>query len=475
MVYSAMPTPAILAATDLETITAFAGLPAETYTWLLAQGEGRGYAAGEPIVEPGSPADYLMAIVRGGMQFFGVRSGQREPVFRAEAGGVSGVLPYSRLRVIQGQGVAVGATTLYLLHRDHFPALERECPELVQRLVAVMSDRARDEVRNQERDDKLRALGKLSAGLAHELNNPAAAIARAAQALALRTAARPNLLLDLLRAAPDPAALAALTALAVPAPGAAGGSWSALENSDREDELADWLATQGSPDGYRLASGLLAAGLSWERLATVTDSLPPAARPAALAWLEGQLVTAQLIHDVQEAGQRISKLVQDVKTYSHMDRDAGRDLLDVAAGLDSTLNMLGYVLRQKNVRLTRAYAPDLPPVRGQVSSLNQVWTNLIDNALDALPAQGGELTLRTSTEGGFVRVFIIDNGTGIPADVLPHIFEPFYTTKPPGDGSGMGLEIAQRIIRQHGGRLEVHSVPGRTEFCAWLPVAEGGQ
>ena len=468
-----MPTPASLTSADLETITAFAGLPAATHAWLLAQGEGRHYAAGETIVEPGSPAELFMAIVRGGMQFFGVRNGQREPVFRAEAGGVSGVLPYSRLRTIQGQGVAVGETTLYVLHREQFPALEQVSPELVQRLVAVMSDRAREEVRNQERDDKLRALGKLSAGLAHELNNPAAAIARAAQTLAVRTAARPRLLLDLLKACPDPAALAAFTALAVPAPAAAPTGQSALENADREDELADWLETQGSPESYRLAAGLLAAGLSPEKLAPATAALPAEARPAALAWLEAQLVSAQLIDDVQEAGQRISKLVQDVKTYSHMDRDAGRDLLDVAPGLDSTLNMLGHVVRQKNVHLMRDYAADLPQIRGQVSSLNQVWTNLIDNALDALPAQGGELTLRTAREGEFVRVFIIDNGPGIPADVLPHIFEPFYTTKPPGEGSGLGLEIAQRIIRQHGGRLEVHSEPGRTEFCAWLPVAVG--
>ena len=167
---------------------------------------------------------------------------------------------------------------------------------------------------------------------------------------------------------------------------------------------------------------------------------------------------------------RISTLVDNVKTYSHMDRGSDMAALDVVAGLESTVNMFSYQLRSKNINLVRDYAPALPKVCGQVSSLNQVWTNLIDNALDVLP-EGGTITLRTHQEGSFVRVFIIDNGPGIPTDVLPRIFEPFFTTKQAGDGTGLGLDIAQRTIRNHNGRLEVQSRPGYTEFCAWLPVA----
>ena len=463
----------VLTPADLATVTAFAGLPSEALAWLLAHGEPRAFASGESIIEPGASADFLMAVVRGGVQFFATKGSQREPIFRVETGQVTGVLPYSRLRIVNNQGVAVGDTLLYLLHRDQFPALEQASPELVQRLVAIMNDRSRDQVRAQERDDKLRALGKLSAGLAHELNNPAAAIARAAQALAERAASQPKLLQHLLELSPNPAALCAFTALAapLPPPDPPASPLSALARSEREDELADWLTGQGVTDGYRLAPGLLEMGLNEKTLAAAAEVLPLAARPAAFAWLESQQTSLQLIREVQEAGSRISKLVADVKTYSHMDRAGGFELLDVTAGLDSTLNMLGFQLRQKNVRLTRDYAPDLPQIRGQVSSLNQVWTNLLDNAIDALPAQGGEITLRTRREGDFVRVWLLDNGSGIPADVLPHIFEPFYTTKQAGDGSGLGLDIAQRIIKQHDGQLEVHSEPGRTEFCAWLPVA----
>jgi signal transduction histidine kinase len=460
-----------LAPTDLAGITAFAGLPADTIAWLLAHGEGRSYAAGETIFEPGAPAEYMTAVLRGGIQFYMVQGAQRDPVFRVEAGQVSGVLPYSRLRIIAGQGAAAGDTLLYVLHRDHFPALEAASPELVQRLVAIMNDRSRDQVRAQERDDKLRALGKLSAGLAHELNNPAAAIARAAEALGKRAAAKPALFVELVGHCPSPEAMLSLTALA--GPGTPPAPLSALARADAEDDLATWLETQGVADGYCLAPVFLEAGLTPEALAATAALLPPAARPAAFAWLEGQLTTMQLVHDVQEAGGRISQLVADVKTYSHMDRAGGFEPLDVTAGLDSTVNMLGYQLRQKNIRLVRDYAPDLPRISGQVGSLNQVWTNLLDNAIDALPAQGGEITLRTRREGDFVRVFLTDNGSGIPADVLAHIFEPFYTTKQAGDGSGLGLDIAQQIVRQHNGRLEVHSVPGHTEFCAWLPVMGG--
>lgn len=465
--YCPMPIPTVLTPTDLAPVAAFAGLPPSTVAWLLAHGEGRAYAVGETIFQPGAPAHFMTAVLRGAVQFYAVKGSQRDPIFRVETGRVSGVLPYSRLRIIVGEGVAVGETLLYLLHRDQFPALEDRSPELVQRLVTIMNDRSRDQVRTQERDDKLRALGKLSAGLAHELNNPAAAIARAAEALAKRAAAKPALFVELAGHCPSPEAMRSLTGLAVAGSAA---PLSALARADAEDALATWLEAQGAADGYCLAPTYLEAGLTTEALAATAALLPPAARPAAFAWLEGQLTTMQLVRDVQEAGGRISKLVADVKTYSHMDRAGGFEPLNVTAGLESTLNILGFLLRQKNIKVSREYEADLPRIQGQVSSLNQVWTNLLDNAIDALPAQGGEITLRTLWEGDFVRVFLADNGPGIPPDVLPHIFEPFYTTKQAGDGSGLGLDIAQQIIRQHDGRLEVQSRPGRTEFCAWLPV-----
>jgi signal transduction histidine kinase len=452
----------------LNRVSAFQDLPAPVLAWLSETGALHRYAPGETVVSAGETADRLLAVVSGAMQYYRPEGG--EPVFRAEAGSVSGVLPYSRLQVFKGRGVAEGDTVLYSLPRRDFTALEQVSNELVQRLVSIMNDRAREETRGQERDDKLRALGKLAAGLSHELNNPAAAIGRAAAGLADTLAAKPLLLQALLATCPPAEAVAALAALAT-WPSTPPPALSALECADLEDELADWLEDQGCPDGYALAPTLREAGLSPAALGPMAAQLPAPARPPALAWLTGQLAALRLARDIHEASQRISQLVGDVKTYTHMDRAGGREPLAVTAGLDSTLNIFAYALRQQQVRLSRQYAPGLPLVLGQAGSLNQVWTNLIDNALDALPAQGGQLTVRADQQGSQVRVQVEDNGSGIAPEVLPHIFEPFYTTKAPGEGTGQGLEIAYRIVHEHGGRLEVSSTPGCTVFAVWLPAA----
>ncbi|MDF7814045.1 ATP-binding protein [Hymenobacter sp. YC55] len=454
--------------TALDHITAFQGLPPKVLDWLRQAGELRQYADGETVVLAGAPADKLLAVVQGGTytQLPGDASARG---FRLAPGDVGGLLPYSRLQYFPAQGVAVGETVLYELPSRHFPTLEQESPELVQRLVGIMNDRARDLVRMQERDDKLRALGKLSAGLSHELNNPAAAISRAAASLTIALQVIPTQLIELLATCPPAETMAALTALTV-LPAELPPPVSALEAADREDELAAWLETQGCPDGYSLTAGLLDAGLGVAVLAPLANQMPTHARSAAFTWLSGHLTAARLTRDISEASRRISTLVGDVQTYSHMDRATGPEKLAVTTGLDSTLHLFAHALREKNVHLTRAYTPNLPLITGQPASLNQVWTNLIDNALDALPATGGELTVRAEQRGNSLVVGVQDNGVGITPEVLAHLFEPFYTTKPLGEGSGLGLDIARRIVQEHGGRMEVASEPGRTEFTTWLPI-----
>jgi signal transduction histidine kinase len=465
-----MSTTTVLTAEDLSVVPALQGLPDEVLSWLIAHGEVRNEPIGAELFHPGDSADYLIILLRGTIQLWREQNGQMEPTLRMEAPVITGLLPYSRLRQTPALAVIAEEAQLLMLHRDKFAEMEQASPDLVQRLVGVMSDRVREEARNLERDDKLRALGKLSAGLAHELNNPVAAIGRAADSLLNNTAAEPQLLTELLahqlpaEVWPELLALASRTAL----PSA---SLSALEQADCEDEMIDWLEQQGIDDASGMVTGLLAGGLEPTDLRPIMQALPVPARSAAVRWLEGQLTNRQLVRDVQQATHRITELVRNVKEYSHMDRASGRMPTDLHAGLDSTLMLLSYPLRKHRVKVVRSYAPGLVLVNAQPNALNQVWTNLIDNAIDVLPDEG-ELTIATSSESSGVCVSVIDNGPGIPPDVLPHIFEPFYTTKGVGEGSGMGLDIVRRIVQNHNGRVQVHSVPGRTEFNVWLPLAQ---
>lgn len=465
-----MPTTATLTAEDLTVVPTLQGLPDDVLNWLLEHGEAFEAPAGTEIFRPGEPADYLLVLLRGAIQLWREQNGHREPLLRFEAPMITGVLPYSRLRQIQALAVALTDIQVLRLHRDQFPALEHVSPELVQRLVGLMSDRVREEARTQERDDKLRALGKLSAGLAHELNNPAAAISRAAAELTDRTGAEPVLLQEIIAAGTPAEQLPALFQLASHSmlPGA---TLSALEKADCEDELEDWLSDQGIDGAHGLAHGLLGGGLDADILGPVLQALPAAARRPALRWLEAQLTSRQLVRDVQDAAKRISDMVRNVKDYSHMDRAGGLVPTDLHAGLDSTLALLSYPLRHHHLRVVRDYAPGVLSLPAQTGALNQVWTNLLDNAIDALP-ENGTITVRTRRSEEYAVVTIEDDGPGIPADVLPHIFEPFFTTKPMGEGTGMGLDISRRIVLGHGGRITVSSRPGRTEFCVWLPMEE---
>jgi signal transduction histidine kinase len=347
-------------------------------------------------------------------------------------------------------------------------------PELAQRLIGVMSDRIRESTKLDVQREKLMALGKLSAGLAHELNNPAAAIGRSSTALretldALRFAGlrvSHHTLTDEQTQFIDQSEQELIERLDqnhVPDP---------VADSDREDTISNWLEQHGVKDAWELAPLLSEAHTELERLEDGFKILGPAAFPDVISRVVRRLTAYRLLGEIENGSKRISELVRSIKEYSFMDQ-APEQEVDIHQGLESTLTMMNHVLKH-GIEVVRDYDKSLPPICARGSELNQVWTNLIDNALDAIDEKG-ELKVRTAREPLSALVEIIDNGPGIPPEVQPRIFEPFFTTKKIGQGTGLGLDVAYRIVRKHRGDIRFESQPGRTSFQVRLPFPANRQ
>jgi signal transduction histidine kinase len=335
------------------------------------------------------------------------------------------------------------------------------------RLIAPIAQAAESSVRQQE---KLAALGTLSAGLAHELNNPAAAARRTASELAEALDTLQDTVHQFVSSGLEREQVARLVELQQAArKGAAGAApGAAMDAADREETLAARLDELGA-DGWRLAEPLAQAGVDDAWLEQVAESAG-GARVAALEWVAASLTATALVAELHESTARISELVSAIKDYTHMDRAAVAEV-DLHEGLESTLTILGHRLKQGNITVERHYDRTLPRVTAHGSELNQVWTNLIVNSLDALDGQGTiAITTRRSTTG--VAVDIADDGPdGIPPEQQSRVFEPFFTTKGVGEGSGLGLDIVRRIVAGHRGDVSVRSQPGATTFTVTLPVA----
>jgi signal transduction histidine kinase len=448
-------------------IPVFTGLSEEQFSWLVSQFEEVRLEAGKVFLRQGDPADWLFVMLEGEVQF------QREnepdaPVFTVQAGQVSGVLPYSRLTRIGGTARAVLPTRAARLHRSVFPEMLQRLPVLGQRLVALAFDRVRETTRAEQQRDKLMALGKLSAGLAHELNNPAAAARRATASL--------REFLETVRGASLRLARHALSneqrefivtfereAAKYQAPPEA----DPLVQSDREERITEWLEAHRVPESWKFASVLAEAGVETPKLDTLSATLGDAALGDALTRITSLLTIGRLVGEIENSVTRISELVRAIKDYSYMDQAPVQEV-DVHQGIESTLTILSHRLK-RGVAVVRDYDPNLPRVCAYGGELNQVWTNLIDNAIDAMQGKG-ELRIRTARELDRVLVEIGDNGPGMPPEVQNRIFEPFFTTKGVGDGTGLGLDTVCRIVRKHHGEIKVESRPGDTRFQVWIPI-----
>ena len=580
----------------LKTNPVFADLPDLDLVWLADHMEELHFDAGEVIAHAGDPVEHMVIILDGEMQVE-LPDEPGTPRFIARKGQVTGALPFSRTKNFMGTARAALPLHALRLHARHFPEMLQHIPILAQRLVGVMSDRIREATRQETQRDKLMALGKLSAGLAHELNNPAAAAQRAAKSLketmdnvraaSLRLLAHPlsseqrqaiaqferevtDTVAEKSDSHADPVALA-----------------------DRESELTECLEAHNVEEPWKIAGPLAEANADLDKMEALRAQVGDTVLIDALRRIAAVITIFRLIHEIDNSTKRISELVTAIKRYSYMDQ-ASLQEVDVRDDLDNTLKIFGHWLK-KSITVTRDYAPDLPRVCAFGSELNQVWTNLIDNAIDAMNGQGelrirarrdldastaraalvriaasvdiasllteiesstarisdlvraikeytfmdqtpvqnvdvvkslettltilnhklkrgvvvqrdyhpvpllvdsfgselnqvwtnlidnaidamkgtGELRLRTYRDDGCVVVEIADNGPGIPPDIEAHIFEPFFTTKAVGEGTGLGLDTAQRIVRKHKGNIQVTSKPGDTRFKVSLPIANG--
>lgn len=456
-------------ANDLRKIGVFSDLTVDQLGWLASKFEEIRLAAGEIFARPGDPAVWLTVILEGEIRW--QRAGDPDgPMYSAGAGQVTGYLPYSRLTHFGGTGRAVLPTRLLRLHRDNFPEMLQRIPEIGQRLVAIMSDRIRETAKIETQRDKLMALGKLSAGLAHELNNPASAAQRAAGSLreALETVRDASI--RLARHALSPEQRETILRIERKAqhyqPPAA---VDPLAQSDREESIDAWLKARQIPDSWKIAPVLADAGAEVPMLENLAAEVGEQVVADALIRIASLLTIAKLIGEIESSTKRISDLVRAIKEYSYMDQ-APLQEIDIHQGIESTLTILGHRLKQ-GVAVIREYDPNLPHVSAYGGELNQIWTNLIDNAIDAMNGRG-ELRIRTKLNLDRILVEIGDNGPGIPPEIQARIFDPFFTTKGVGQGTGLGLDTACRIARKHHGDIRVESKPGDTRFQVDLPITQ---
>jgi len=453
----------------LRGIGVFSDLRDDQLQWFTASAEELLLSAGDVLFHEGDPADALFVLLDGEVRGRRESAAADAPGFVVQAGEVTGMLPFSRMTHFPLAMRAAAPTRIVRLHKDFFPEMLKRIPELLPRLVAVMADRIREISRVEQQREKLAALGELSAGLAHELNNPASAARRAAESLreSMRDLRRINETLDTQALSREERALLASLEENLVARLGAAPLLDALEQSDLEEELASWLKQHDIANGSRIASGLIEAGVDCAALAKLGARFRGEVLSHVLARVVASVGAERLTREIEASTGRISELVRAVKEYSYMDQ-APEQEVDVHRGIENTLTMLGFRLKH-GVAVKRQYDPAVPRIFAHGSELNQVWTNLIDNAIDAMGGKG-ELRVRTSREMDFVLVEIVDNGPGIPDAVKPRVFDPFFTTKGVGEGTGIGLDTVYRIVRGHHGEVSFDSEPGRTSFQVRLPI-----
>jgi signal transduction histidine kinase len=451
---------------ELLSVSAFADLPDDQVEWFLSQSQEMNIKAGETYARQGDPADAMFVILEGELQGRAEFAGETF-IFTTRAGEITGVLPFSRMKTFTVTGRAMTDSRALRFPAAQFQELVQKMPELAKRLVGLMSDRIRETTRVEQQRDRLAGLGKLSAGLAHELNNPASAAKRAAGLLReamkrIKDASHELGRRDLTAAQRSEIERLEASFIQQNDPPA-----DSLTITDLEDQIDSLLRSHGQNDLWQLAADLARKNVKPEVLESLFANLGPQIARAALVRIAAAVEIGNLLNELESSTTRISDLVLAIKEYTYMDQSPVQSV-DVVKGLENTLTILNYKLK-RGVTVHREYEKVPLLVNSFGSELNQIWTNIIDNAIDAMNGTGN-LRIRTYREDDCVVVEIADNGPGISPEVEAHIFEPFFTTKGVGEGTGLGLDTVQRIVRKHRGSIQVTSEPGDTRFQVYLPL-----
>jgi signal transduction histidine kinase len=443
--------------------------PVTEHAWLATHGTIRHLAVGDVLTRKGEFVTSLNVFLEGAVAIHVDRGAGSHKLFEWHGGDVGGALPFSRGARPPNDAVVEEPTELLDLPQECFPEMIRECPAMIATLVHTMLDRAREFNAADLRDEKLVSLGRLAAGLAHELSNPASAAARSARKLTeyVELAESAAAAVGAARLSEtQSAAVAEIQRLSlVPAIEA---TLSALARADREDAIVEWLVEHGAPE--ECSEPLAETSLTEDALDWLAAQLPDDALRPAIRLIAAQVQMRMLITEIKMATARIAELVEGVKGFTYMDRAPTPEPVDLRRGILDTLTMLGAKLKARRAEVTTRFEDGLPRAHAVGAELNQIWMNLIDNALDAIP-DGGHLAIHAEAAPQRVMVRIIDDGPGIPPETLGRIFDPFFTTKDVGKGTGLGLDIVRRILRRHNGEVDVDSRPGRTEFRVVLPAA----